>query len=773
MIFFPQTGPYEFWLYRTFYLFCMLNSLYALALGFYAQAKLALPALLRYHIKLVTLVYLLPHTIFKLLTYNPLTGVSFFGAYSFLVTLSGFALTIAFYYCAFRLAGLRFLNTRSNITASRRFNFVGLMKDVWFQFNSIVHPAEFRHVTQQVFGTAFQLPEKSVRLIILQDENYLVSDAQRSCLQHYLAPEQPLAKLLADTKVMTRDEIDFSAYYDQNPAYAQGAEFLRKFGADVFLPIYDQNTILGCILVSEGARPKKFYSSREQDEMVVFAASLSAIITLIRNRNIDYLLAKNHSYTTELYRSNQEILHYQESIRSFARTAHEHQIGLLYYKINVFTFGNKEAYDLVTWDPNLQRGHPLGAQLRKVAANCEKYGSAQHATICLDEERRLSVSAFPSLERQSTIVLVSRPDIADILKMQSDLLRDQNQWNYVLYLETTVAGRQVAGLFPGGGSSLFNFKIDLLRAAFSQRAVLLDVAADDRGQLVDLLHETGQRTELHSIMLKQPEKDHAVARQLFGFADVFGVQEGAEPLLSRLDKVGTLYIENVQYLSHETQQHLAEFLRLGAFTRLRDKKRVAVDVRVICTAPGPFHALVDEGLLLPELLDQLYGHALVLPQPALLEREEFGDVVQGYMSHLLKNHALRKILSLTDREVQLLYSEKCQSFAELKRRLGALITAKAAKHDQAITAAQGLESATPRGKKIVAAKKVESAEIAAELYADERIGQAALLGKKALRNPELLQYLWDTFHSQAKIATLLGVNRSSVNRRFKALNIGQ
>ena len=54
---------------------------------------------------------------------------------------------------------------------------------------------------------------------------------------------------------------------------------------------------------------------------------------------------------------------------------------------------------------------------------------------------------------------------------------------------------------------------------------------------------------------------------------------------------------------------------------------------------------------------------------------------------------------------------------------------------------------------------------------DPEIAHAVRLGKKALKDPHIMQTLWNKFRNQNKIATLLGVNRSSVNRRCQEYNL--
>lgn len=751
------------------YIFNIIIGVTTIGTVLHGIKRSTIPRLLHHQITLFIRAFFIPHLALKLVTFSPLTDGRPFDTFFFNFVAISYMLGVMCY-CTFRLMGLRFLNAREQVTASRRFNFVSLMKDVLAQLNSVANSAEFRHVTQRVFSQAFDLPSGSVRLIIFGDANYLVSDEQLTLLRESLAAKRPLAKLLSHTKVITRDEIDFSAYYSVEPAYHEAADFLRKFSADAFIPVYDRNAPIGCIIVSEGARPKKFYSSNEQNEMALFAGSLSSIITLVKNRNMDVVLAQKHALTADVYSLNREVGQYRESIRSFVRQAHDRRVGVLYYKINNFTLANQAAHELIDCDLNQQRGHPLTIQLRKIAQNAEKYAAPQSTTIMIGSEQRLAVSAFPSLERQATLMVVTQPGIGELVEMRNDLLRDPNQWNYLLHLETTETGRLIHELIPGTSKTLLNFKVELLRAALSHRAVLLSACAEDRQACIGLLHRTGRRQQLSTITLKDPEKNLSIARELFGISEILGAQQHERPLLERLDKIGTLCIENVHLLSRESQAHLAEFLRYGAFSAIHDDQRVPADVRIICTSSESLVDLVEAGSFLPELLDELSHHKINVPEPAMLERKEFDELITQYLEQMLKDYTLQKMFSLSNREGNLLYKEKCPSFIELRRRLNALITAKASAKEVCLVepGAGKATQLTVKGARAAAIHDIVDQELIAS---DERISRAILLGKKALRDPELMRYLWEKFQNQAKIATLLGVNRSSVNRRFKSLGL--
>ncbi|UNE35610.1 hypothetical protein KG892_01125 [Vermiphilus pyriformis] len=54
---------------------------------------------------------------------------------------------------------------------------------------------------------------------------------------------------------------------------------------------------------------------------------------------------------------------------------------------------------------------------------------------------------------------------------------------------------------------------------------------------------------------------------------------------------------------------------------------------------------------------------------------------------------------------------------------------------------------------------------------DNELSYAQRLGKSALKDERLMRSLWTRLHNQNRIADLLGVNRSSVNRRFKEYGI--
>ena len=54
---------------------------------------------------------------------------------------------------------------------------------------------------------------------------------------------------------------------------------------------------------------------------------------------------------------------------------------------------------------------------------------------------------------------------------------------------------------------------------------------------------------------------------------------------------------------------------------------------------------------------------------------------------------------------------------------------------------------------------------------DPELIKAAQLGKDCLKDSKIMAMLWNKFKNQNKIASFVGVNRSSINRRCKEYNL--
>ena len=139
---------------------------------------------------------------------------------------------------------------------------------------------------------------------------------------------------------------------------------------------------------------------------------------------------------------------------------------------------------------------------------------------------------------------------------------------------------------------LLNFKIELLKAALSKKAVLLDLPEDDLEPTAEILHHVSLREKIHKLTMNSHEKNSAITIKLFGVNPLFGNFDQA--LLEQLSPGGTLFIQNIHLLEMSTQEALAEFIKYGYFVLCKSNKRITADVRIIASTNQNLETLVHE-----------------------------------------------------------------------------------------------------------------------------------------------------------------------------------
>ncbi|HZW61597.1 MAG TPA: hypothetical protein VFF04_05215, partial [Candidatus Babeliales bacterium] len=411
-------------------------------------------------------------------------------------------ISLAVFFCTRRVMELRFLNFTGQVQSKVRFNFIDGFKDVLEQLSHATSAAELRHITQTLFKEAFHVPVNKTKLYFctlnesgkqqttIEQQPLQQSDSKLTALVENFINTQPpeMLKYIAATKIFIFDEVAFTNFYENDPQGQIILQLLDKMDAEIFLPIYEKQAIIAYIIVERHARPNKFYGHVEHDEMLVFASYLANIINLLQTRNLKMLMQQEKELREELYLKHQEINQYKESIRSFLRTNQQKEIGILFYKNRHFIIGNKAAKELIHVNVNTQEGHPLVKVLKQVARQVEDYKIPYSAFAHDREGNKLVLAGVPNLEQNNVIITVYYPDISDIIKKQLEDLHNPSKWDYLLYLETTNSGKLINQLIPGSGEKLLNFKISLLEAALSKKAILLEMPEEDLLPTVEIIH---------------------------------------------------------------------------------------------------------------------------------------------------------------------------------------------------------------------------------------------------------------------------------------------
>jgi len=681
------------------------------------------------------------------------------------IGISTLLITYGIFHCMRKIMGLRFLNLENHVQSSKKFYFINDFKNILDQFSQITNKKELGHITQNFFKEAFKIPARRTRLYLRdtqntkerEDESLLNQEKEivETFIDAYGNSTEP-GKFLKEKKVLITDEIEFSNFYENKETRSIILNFMNNMAADIFIPIFEKGTLSAYIIVEKYARINHenknapFYTNVERDQMLVFANYMANIIKLLQTKNLPSLIQQEKELREELYSKHQEINQYKESLRSFLRNTQQKKIGIMFYKNRKFTFGNQAAHEFVQVNLNTHDGHPTTKAIKRAATRVLEYKTPQTCFINDHKGEKLVVSALPNNEQNNVIMLVYYPEISDIMKKKTELLKDPTKWDYLLYLETTKSGKLINQLIPGNGETLLNFKIDLMKIALSKKAILLDMSDQDLIPTVEILHHISLRENLHILDLQKPSNNLDTAIKLFGINPIFGMTTNNEkPLLEKLDNAGTLFIKNIHCLELETQKHLAEFIKYGFFRKFKGDQKTFANVRIICSTNNNLKALVQDGTFSQELFNELSSTSISMPSLLTLPEDELETLTTGFSDQAIKTDEFQHILELTDVEKKRLSNSRPTSFAELKTKVQQLLIKKS--KNNAIYEEAQFDPAYD--------------------VSDPELVEAARLGKKALKDKKIMTMLWYKFKNQNKIANLLGVNRSSVNRRCKEYNL--
>lgn len=707
--------------------------------------KFNIPRILKRQVNITLYGWIIPTFITDFLQVFPfdlnfsLTWVT--NSYTF-VTVSNSLLIYMALSVAKRLLNIRFLNIRNHVTSSSKFTFIDDFKEVLGKLGCATTMKEIEFITQDLFHKAFLIPSRAVT--VHSYEHHKENESNPDKINFIINSRQSLLNNMGQTKILMYDELAFNNYYENTEPLGNTLKFLEGLGADIYIPInYGQNAI-GCIIIEKNARPHTLYNKVEHDEMIVFASYLGNIVHLLAHRNLKAALLDEKEMREELHCKHQEINQYKESIRFFLKNQHQQKIGLIFYKGRQFVFANKEAQELIPINLNVSKGHPLTQTCKKVVEQVGLYKSAQKCIATLGGGAKLVIYGIAQLESNQVTLVVYHPEPSDLILKQIDQLKDPSHWDYLLYLETTQTGKLINQLVPGNSEQLLNFKIDLLKASLSSKALLLDIPGEDLLPTVELLHHISLRTVLHTITLKEPQKNQDLAIELFGINTLFDSKKQG-PLLRKLKNSGTLVIHNVQFMDKESQEYLAEFIRYGFFSPYKSEQKIFSNVRIIVSSSQQLAQLTHEGSFSEKLFRELQKTTLSFPNLMTLKDHEIDELIHGFASQALTDHTLERILEFNEHDRKKIMKTCPNSIAEFKRRIQTLLAQKSKENNVCS----------------------ETMFNPSYQVTDPELASIAHLGKHALKNEKAMTILWNKFKNQNKIATFLGVNRSSVNRRCK------
>jgi hypothetical protein len=663
-------------------------------------------------------------------------------------------MTWALWFFCKKILQLRFLNFRNHVQSSTKIIVVNDFRSILEQISLARDLRELPHITKQFLERTLNIPQHKIHLIVRGIEDPSITNISHiehlvEYWLHHGSHTEKTVQFLQKNKIIIKDEVEFSNFYVEDEFNESLIINLQKINADVFLPVYHNHKKVAFIVIETTDNPHHLYSDLERDELIVFANYLGGTIDLLRRRNLDVIIANEKRLTEELYFKHQEINQYRESLRLFLKEHQNQRIGIVFYKNSKFVFGNEDAREIVQLNLNYHKGHPLVKECIAVATRVAQYNKPYQTKALTGEGKPLTINGIPSLDGSNTVILlIHHPHIQDIIQAKINALKDPSDWDYALYLETTDSGILINKLFPGETETILNFKISLLKTALSKKALLLNIPQEDLIPTVEIIHAISLRQQLHILDLQSKTNPTEIAIKLFGINPLLE-QQTEEALFQQLDSNGTLFIKNIHLLDIENQLRIAHLIKFGTYCPLKSDKQRTCSARIICSTNQDLSALVQQNAFCRSLLDELMTTSVYLPSLLSLPDQELVGLIDVVTEQSITTQELEDILKLSDAEKNKILKNKPTSVHELKQKIHNILVSKTQKHN--ISHETVLDNSLHEH--------------------DPLLIKATQLGKNALKDEQLMALLWNKFQNQNKIATFLGVNRSSVNRRCKLYNL--
>lgn len=703
----------------------------------------------------------LKYIIFPLLLIDFVQCIPFYSAEGAGADISGLVATICvifltavILFCARNLIRFRLFNFSNKVQDKSNTSLTGSFKDTIESLSLATTPQELTFISQTFFKENFKTTIDNVCLNFRYKQENCSPGVDSYCsltsniIESFINEEDQSIDLLREYKILVADEIMFDAYYTTDENQQILAQFLQNIDSEIFLPMYDKNTIIAYLTVQRSAI-HKFYSHTEQNQIVIFGTYLASAINIMHNSNTATLLHQNKKVKEELYLKHQEVNQYKESIKYLLKQKANSQVGILFYKDNKFTLGNETAQNLLSINLNQQHKHPATITITKLAQQVEAFRTLQSRFLYDGNNNQLKVTGVPHLDYQGGVILtIHYPDTSDVIKTQIDKLQDPSQLDYLMYLETTKSGKLINQIIPGNTEIILNFKIKLLEIALNKKATLLQSHSDDLLSIVEIIHHVSLRHTLHILDLKPTSSTHDLAIKLFGLNPLL-MHDLEEGLLKKLDQKGTLFIKNIELLDLDTQNKLAEFIRYGMFTIFKSEQRISSDVRIICSVSQNPQTLMEQNKLSVSLYKEVAETTLSMPSLLTMDEKELQELIDGFAHQAVEASNFSTLLQISKKDKEQLIDRRPASLQEFKSKIQYLL-----------------------------AQKSKDYQIFHETHFDPEFNitnpkllKAANLGKHALKDSEMMSMLWGQFQCQNRIAQFLGVNRSSVQRRCKEYNL--
>ncbi|WP_152048212.1 nitrogen regulation protein NR(I) [Aureimonas psammosilenae] len=295
------------------------------------------------------------------------------------------------------------------------------------------------------------------------------------------------------------------------------------------------------------------------------------------------------------------------------------------------------------------------------------------------------------------------------------------------------------------------------------------------------LHDYGRRRKGPFVAINMA----AIPRDLIE-SELFGHEKGAftgaqARSSGRFEQAegGTLFLDEIGDMPMEAQTRLLRVLQQGEYTVVGGRTPIATDVRIVAATNKDLRQLIGRGLFREDLFYRL--NVVPLRLPPLRERiEDLPDLARHFFQQVQKEGLPHKILTPAALDVLRRYHwpGNVRELENLIRRLAALypqdeISAEIIEHELAADHARTLDAPVDGSKPVDLSASVE--RYLTEYFASfgEDLPPVGLHGRilRDVEYPLIAAALAATRGNQVKAADLLGVNRNTLRKKIRDLDI--
>ncbi|MET0257024.1 MAG: nitrogen regulation protein NR(I) [Methylobacterium sp.] len=295
------------------------------------------------------------------------------------------------------------------------------------------------------------------------------------------------------------------------------------------------------------------------------------------------------------------------------------------------------------------------------------------------------------------------------------------------------------------------------------------------------LHDYGRRRKGPFVAINMA----AIPRDLIE-SELFGHEKGAftgaqSRTSGRFEQAegGTLFLDEIGDMPMEAQTRLLRVLQQGEYTVVGGRTPIATDVRIVSATNKDLRQLIQRGLFREDLFYRL--NVVPLRLPPLRERiEDLVDLTNHFFTIVQREGLSRKTLTPGALDVMRRYNwpGNVRELENLVRRLSALypqdeISAELIEHELANDHARSLSGEHDATKPIDLSASVE--RYLSEYFASHGndLPPPGLHGRilREVEYPLIAAALAATRGNQVKAADLLGVNRNTLRKKIRDLDI--